>query len=128
MTPCSANSSAATAAAMDSQNDSTTTPISTTNNPNNANKMSVVENNFEAATFKEVDVNEQGQPIGLFGIPWKDINQKALRPLGKLFNILDYSNMRKKQFIDAIAAAYINRDLNGNGNNVTTLRKQRQCP
>ena len=33
---------------------------------------------FNSATFKDVDVDEQGQPIGMFGLLWKDINQKDL--------------------------------------------------
>ena len=86
---------------------------------------SVEEPNFGSATFKDVNVDEQGQPIGMFGILWEDITQKALRPLGKSFDIWGYSNLRKQVFINAICAAYINRDLQGSRNNMPT-RKQRQ--
>ena len=83
---------------------------------------------FKSATFKDVDLDEQQQPIGLFGIPWNAISQRSLsRLLGKSFNIQGYSNFKKQQLIDAISEAYINRDLYGDGSNTST-RKQRQCP
>ena len=36
---------------------------------------------FESATFKDVDVDEQGEPIGMFGFPRKVMNQRLLEPL-----------------------------------------------
>jgi len=58
---------------------------------------------FGSAKFKDVNVDEEGRPIGLFGVPWKNITVKSLRPLGKSLKIRGYSNLSKKDFINAIS-------------------------
>jgi len=51
---------------------------------------------------------------------------KSLRPLGKSLNVLGYSNFRKKEFINAISVAYINRNMYSTGVDAST-RKTRNC-
>ena len=107
--------------------DSNSTSSSNNNNStNNTNRPSTT--NFASAMLKDVNVDEEGRPIGLFGEPWKNITVKSRRPFGMLLNIRGYSNMSKKDFIHAISLAYVNRDIYEANDDVISTRKTRNCP
>ena len=59
-------------------------------------------------------------------MPWKNITVKYLRPLGKSLNIRGYSNSSKKEFINAISFAYINRNMYSTEVDASTC-KTRNC-
>ena len=81
---------------------------------------------FESAKFEDFNVDEEGRLVGLFGVPWKIITVKSLRPLGKSLNVRGYSNFSKKEFINAISVAYINRNMYSTEVDAST-RKTRNC-
>ena len=82
---------------------------------------------FNSAIFKDhVDVDEKSHPIGMFGIPWTGISQKALQSLGKSFNVCGYSSMKKQEVIDVISATYINRELYETGNSRSSKQPTRK--
>ena len=92
-----------------SSSSSSSCSTSTNNNKSTESTNRPSTPNFSSATLKDIDVNEEGSPIGLFGVQWKNIAVKSLRPVGRLLNNRGYSNMSKKDFIQAISLAYLNR-------------------
>ena len=97
----SSSSSSSSSCSTSTNNNKSTKSTTSTNRPSTPN--------FSSATLKDIDVNEEGSPIGLFGVQWKNIAVKSLRPVGRLLNNRGYSNMSKKDFIQAISLAYLNR-------------------
>jgi len=98
---------------------------SSNNSNSNSNRPSTP--CFGTANFEDFNVDEEGRLIGLFGVPWKNITVKSLRPLGKSLNIRGYSNLSKNSFINAISFAYNNRNIYSTDVDAST-RKTRNCP
>ena len=83
--------------------------------------------NYKNTSFDNVDVDNDGNPLGLFGIPWNKIKGKDLRPLAKSFGVRNYGQMKKEILIKRLVAAFINKDMY-DAEAKDSSRRQKQCP
>ena len=84
---------------------------------------------YKTAWFDNVNVDNNGNPLGLFSIPWNKIKGKDLRPLAKLFGVRNYGQMKKEILIERLIATFVNKDLYDaeTQSNNQSSRRQKQC-
>ena len=72
----------------------------------------LMETNFSDATFNKTDIDSDGDPTGVFDIPWNEIQTNdGLQPTARRFNMKGGGLMRKTELVEATREASKSRVL-----------------
>ena len=114
-----------------SQSDSQPTTLSIIRNGTTINS----EVNLEEVKWSDIFEDENGVPTGVLGQQWSSFSSKQLRTICSRLSIKGVKNAKKSDMVDALIAAYKNKQLYAAMQNRREddesgekTRKQAQCP